>query len=357
MFTGQQISLDSIHPFWKKLDFVPSSSASQDVDTDAELDEITAWAKQTVKDSPQPVKRSLFHKLKEILKPGSNTKNPPVVVKNTRGRPTKKVQQERTEQAARVSSYTSSVQNEPEFSYDMSRHSSYVSSTCTTKQTGKTMTSSYSGNRELNNRYGKQIPKVFHPYISDINDVIPDGHCGFRCVSLALFDNQQRHLYIRNQLLKELVGNGSFWRHIFDPEHKGHYDNLYKRIQFSGPGSASRTNWMDMPECGFLVANLFQIIVISVDIRGSSTIFPMNLGPVEYEEPLVAPIVYVNNGHFILLTLQGSYPMPPVDPRWTANRSDDAALWEVKYIDRIEDYRRRVFSRHDPNVTPDIVFL
>lgn len=347
MFTGQQISLESIHPFWKKLDFVPSSSASQDVDTDAELDKITAWAKETVKDSPQPVKRSLFHKLKEILKPGSNTKNPPVVVKNTRGRPTKKVQQERTEQAARVSSYTSSVQNEPEFSSDLPRHSSCVSS----------IRPSYSGNVELNSRYGKQIPKVFHPYISDINDVIPDGHCGFRCVSLALFDNQQRHLYIRNQLLKELEGNGSLWRHIFDPEQQGHYDNLYKRIQFSGPGSASPANWMDMPECGFLAANLFQIIVISIDIRGSSTIFPMNLGPVEYEEPLVAPIVYVNNGHFILLTLQGSYPMPPVDPRWTANRSDDAARWEDKYNDRIEDYRRRMFPRHDPNATHEFVFL
>jgi hypothetical protein len=315
-------------------------------------------AKQTVKDSPQPVKRSLFHKFKEILKPGSNTKKPPVVVKNTRGRPTKKVQEERTEQPARVSSYTGSVQNEPAFSYDMPRHSSYVSSTYTTKQSGKTKTSSYSGNtKNLMNRYGEQIPPVFHPYISDISDVRPDGHCGFRCVALTLFDNQHRYLYIRNQLLKELGENGPLWRHIFDPLDDGLYDILYNRIEFSGPGGAPPSKWMEMPECAFLVANLFGMIVISIDSRGSSTIFPMHQGPVEYEEPLVAPIVYVDDGHFILLTLHGSYPMPPVDPRWTANRTDAAAAWEDKYIDRIEDYIRIVFPRRDPNVPPDVVNL
>jgi hypothetical protein len=186
--------------------------------------------------------------------------------------------------------------------------------------------------------------------------VIPDGHCGFRCVSLTIFDQQHRHGYIRQQLLKELNGNGAIWRHIFDPDKLGYYDSLRKRIQFSGPGSADEENWMTMPDCGFLVANLFGIIVISIDIRGCSTIFPMNDGPVDNENPMVAPIVFVNKNHFILLTLQGSYPMPPVDPWWTANRSDDAALWEVKYLDRIEDYRRRVFRRRNPNVTPDFVF-
>jgi hypothetical protein len=359
---------------WKKLDFSPSSRESDDVDVDAELEEIATRVRQAVKDSPQPVRRSLFQKIKEVFNPGGNTKKPPVVVKNRRGRPTKKAQEEKTATAARASSFTSSVRESPEFSYEPPRYSSYVPPTHRKKQTEKdSVTSGDSGisapkgdlrfplmkkGHPETYRYRKQIPKVFYPYVSNITDVIPDGHCGFRCFSLALLGNQDQYMTIRDQLLQELRINEAYWRFFFDTDPEAdtkHYDNICTTIQFRGVGGCSSSNWCEMPECGFIISNLYRIPVITVDVRGTSTLFPMNQGPADNDEDVIVPIVYVDKGHFILLTLQGSFPMPTIDPRCKTYGVVEAKLWETKYSDRIEEYKRIVFPKKDPNVPPETV--
>jgi hypothetical protein len=181
---------------------------------------------------------------------------------------------------------------------------------------------------------------VFYPYISKIKDVKPDGHCGFRAVAVGLGQKQSKYLSIRRQLLMEMRMNKDIWRRVFDSEKPGLYDELYRRIEFQGVGRADPKNYMQMPETGFLIAQRFGAIVHTFDIHGSDTIFPLLGGPDEAEEPhLVVAVVFVDDGHFLHVNLEGSYPMPPPNLLWTLNRTEGAAGWYDLYKDRIHEYQ------------------
>ncbi|XP_021975317.1 uncharacterized protein LOC110870444 [Helianthus annuus] len=154
-------------------------------------------------------------------------------------------------------------------------------------------------------KYGSQIPKVFLPYISKIKDVKPDGHYGFRSVAVGLAQKQGKYMSIWRQLLLEMRRNEGIWRQVFDPENVGQYDELYNRIYFGGVGREGPKNYM--------------LIVHTLHIRGSNTIFPLLGGPDDAEEPhQVVVVVFVDSGHFIYVTLEGSYPMPPTNLIWNS---------------------------------------
>ena len=51
----------------------------------------------------------------------------------------------------------------------------------------------------------KQIPSMFHHYITDIRDVRGDGNCGFRAIAACLGFGEDHWLYICKQLLDELL--------------------------------------------------------------------------------------------------------------------------------------------------------
>ncbi|PWA65135.1 hypothetical protein CTI12_AA335860 [Artemisia annua] len=63
----------------------------------------------------------------------------------------------------------------------------------------------------------RQIPKVFHPYISNtsLQDVEPDGNCGFRSVALGLGLTEDDWPIIRSDLVLHLESNQEKYRWIF----------------------------------------------------------------------------------------------------------------------------------------------
>ncbi|KAJ0489592.1 putative transcription factor FAR family [Helianthus annuus] len=355
---GQEIRITHIDVFWKKLDFKPARNKIEDIDVDAEFEKL----KKQIDPTPPQVKRSFFEKFQQILNPGNSNKKPPAVLKKTRGRPTLKMQEERKAEAARQSSYIPSEETWVDASDDLPRHSSYISAedSCRGKNTKPLNLHPDFPNIKLGPKtdiairnYASQIPNVIHPYIVKIKDVKPDGHCGFRSVAVGLGLKQNSYLKIREQLLKELRMHESLWRQVFDPENVGHYDELVKRIDFNGVGRADIENYMTMPETGFLIAQRYGVIVHTFDIRGSDTIFPMLGGPNEADEPhLVVAVVFVDKGHFIHVELGGSYPMPPPNLLWTANRTERAAGWHTLYRDQIDTYEMLTYRAPDLNATP-----
>ena len=122
--TGQQIRINLIDVFWKKLDFKPAKKNIEDIDVNAEFEKL----KQQIDPTPPQVKRSFFEKFQQILNPGNNNKKHPAVLKKTRGRPTLKTQEQRKVEADRKSSYIPSEETWVEASDDLPHHSSYVSS-------------------------------------------------------------------------------------------------------------------------------------------------------------------------------------------------------------------------------------
>ena len=345
-FSGEQIPLFEIDLFWRKLDFNTASINYENFDVDTEFEKL----KKSLDENPIQVKRSYLEKFFQVIK-GNSPKKPPVVQTKTRGRPTLKQQEQRRDEAARKSFSTPTEQSGSDWSFEYPRHSSYIPSQeellrPSTSQPVRPSASirpstlkQYSPqfplieltpeSEILIRRFGDQIPSVFHPYISKIKDVKPDGHCGFRAVAVGLGLKQSEYMTIRRHLLRSLRYNIPFWENFFDPENVGHLNSLHDRINFQGVGPASEANWMSMPETGFLIADTWGAIVHTIDIRGSDTIFPLRGGPdyVDDEPHPVVAVVFVDGNHFIHVELSGSYPMPPPNPSWIRHRSDIATAW------------------------------
>lgn len=378
---GDQIRLFDVDLFWRKLDFKAAKINCENIDVDAEFEKLKATIDQT----PPQVKKSYLEKFAQIIK-GNSPKKPPVVQKKTRGRPTLKQQEQRREEDARKSLSMPAEQSWSDWSFEYPRHSSYIPSQeylvrpsnsppvqpstsrprrPSTPQPLRPSTSQPDlphfpliepspKSEILIRRFGHQIPSVFHPYISRIKDVKPDGHCGFRSVAVGLGFKQSNHMSIRKQLLLELRLNRHFWDKFYDPENIGNFSRLYDTIKFEGVGQASEENWMPMPETGFIIAERWGVIVHTFDARGSDTIFPLRGGPDDAEEPHpVVAVVFVNGDHYIHVELKGSYPMPPPNPYWISQRSDRAAAWYNLYEDQINAYTNLVYPRTEPNIVPE----
>ncbi|KAF5787840.1 hypothetical protein HanXRQr2_Chr10g0457351 [Helianthus annuus] len=248
--TGRMIQLDDIDVFWRKIDLLPCKLVDEEVDVVAELSNV----RQHLEAQSPVQQKSLLSKIKAVFNPKSSTKKPPIVQQNTRGRPTSKKVQERLDEAVRLDEaarhgsygedsnvYTAS----PKHRYDLPRHSSYVPSEGS-RGTGSVIKSekpkmqrnsstSYK-NKETRDDKGfplmkgdehllsNQIPSEFHSYISRIQDVTPDGHCGYRSVAVGLGFSEHAWSNIRRDLLLEIDHNKARWKHIFETYNKGDFE-------------------------------------------------------------------------------------------------------------------------------------
>ncbi|KAD4585846.1 hypothetical protein E3N88_23447 [Mikania micrantha] len=70
----------------------------------------------------------------------------------------------------------------------------------------------------LNNvyRFGRHILPLLQPYVINIQDVDPDGNCGFRSVAVGLGFDENHWAFIRQQFLHELDFNEDLYRYVFN---------------------------------------------------------------------------------------------------------------------------------------------
>ena len=202
------IQLEDIDVFWRKLNFQSCKLIDDSVDVVEELDVV----RQQLQSHPPAQQKSMMSKIKAVLTPTKSTKKPPVVQQNTRGRPTTKQVQERLDEASRIdeelrrSSFgdaNTCFEGSRQSKYDKPRHSSYVPSQASqqsvirSQKPKATLSRSKSSKKKetrddhgfpliigdeyvgIIERFKSDIPPVFHPYVSCIRDVMPDGHCGF----------------------------------------------------------------------------------------------------------------------------------------------------------------------------------
>ena len=138
--SGHKISIYEIDVFWRKLDLTPELVEEDEVDVDTE---IYAF-REEIMSQPDIVKKSLLSKIKSVIYPKKTDKKPPVVHKETRGRPTKQTQEQRKQNKAKnkpqsTQSQHTTYEDAPRHSYVMesqesivdsqqSRHNSYIPS-------------------------------------------------------------------------------------------------------------------------------------------------------------------------------------------------------------------------------------
>ena len=186
-------------------------------------------------------------------------------------------------------------------------------------------------------RLGPQIPSDFHPYISRMQDVIPDGHCVYRSVAVGLGYPEHAWPRIRHDLLLEIYLNESVWTHVFDRWDEGDFIRIRDSISWHSVEGCPESHWMEMPHVGLLIAQRYNIILHVLSIQGSFTYFPLTVGPIN-PRPQAITTLHVNRSHYIHVKLESDYPMPTVNPMWSAHRTLAAEQWEDMYRPRLQHY-------------------
>ncbi|KAI3808358.1 hypothetical protein L1987_24307 [Smallanthus sonchifolius] len=171
-------------------------------------------------------------------------------------------------------------------------------------------------------------------------DVMPDGNCGFRSIAVGLGFDENKWLFIRQQLLQEMDGQEEWWRSVFDRISFQEYDKLRHTIDWQKVKAAPISHWMSMPYIGLIIAQRFGVIVQLLSIAGSQTFFPLWFGPNVHDCHQIVSFVHAKNAHFIHVKLDGDCPMPIPNALCILHRNDAAAEWENIYKDRIEWFKK-----------------
>ncbi|GJX38186.1 RNA-directed DNA polymerase, eukaryota [Tanacetum coccineum] len=191
-------------------------------------------------------------------------------------------------------------------------------------------------------RLHRQIPTIFHPYISisSLQDVKPDGNCGFRSVALGLGLHEDHWPRIRSDLVRELDSHRHQYMSIFGT--KG-YNQIYRSVRLAG-------EWMEMPATGLVIASTYNKVVVSLSNDGGcATSFPLWSDPPQSDSNEIIVIAHVNGDHYIRVALREGFPLPITHPLWVTYRSNIASEWGDRYVSRQNDFREYYFRDPESN--------
>lgn len=187
-----------------------------------------------------------------------------------------------------------------------------------------------------------EIPLIFHPYVTHIENVNSDGNCGYRALNVCLGNNENSWQDMKYELLNELNRSATEYMNVFDVA----FNELHYRL-------STPQCWMLMPYTGVLVCNRFGVIVHCLSQSGSTTCFPIWRGPEDFMEHKTITIAHVGGNHYVMVKLEGQYPMPPITALWTQYRYQYrypcAAAWETLYISRLQAYTQNMSSNSSPD--------
>ncbi|XP_019173927.1 PREDICTED: uncharacterized protein LOC109169514 [Ipomoea nil] len=278
-------------------------------------------------------KFSILRKLRELIAPSTTSIREPAVQLNVRGRPSSK-----NKSLIRTLSLRKSQAEPNNIQFQEPARNS-----CST--------ASNSGNRHFYHPYILQLPVIFHPFIMQVQDVRSDGNCGFRAVALCLGFKEDEWFKIRSNLIEELESHKMEYTNMFGTQ--GWY-NVYNMLNFFAQDRCAPVeHWMTMPEMGVLIASRYNVILHVLSMAGSTTYLPLRSSPPPWYEHVAIALGYVNNNHYVKVTLTGGYPMPTIVPQWAYFRYDCANAWIAPYMNRIESYNEHVRS----NCTRENVIL
>ncbi|KAL4586402.1 hypothetical protein LXL04_011038 [Taraxacum kok-saghyz] len=144
-----------------------------------------------------------------------------------------------------------------------------------------------------------EIPSEFQAYVSHIQNVDGDGHCGFRAVAVALGFSENYWSQIRTDLYEELLMHIDDYRVVFQDD----INSISESLNYYGT-PVIRKYWMIMSDTGILIANKYGVIVHFLSKDGSSTCFPLRSGPQDFANHPIINIALTNRCHYVNVDLQ-----------------------------------------------------
>jgi len=276
---GVPIPLDSIHGHWKKLTM--EAPLEDDTEDDYELDLTPAFdAIMTRYQSLDIVgKRALKSKVFELAYPSTSSLCPPPEPIKTRGGVKKKDKSKAPKDydVYRDPSYFEHVEREVNDPQATSKRLCTQTSQKALSQASQKQLSQVSQkqlsqtSRKLrNDKYLIQFPNHIHPHIIDFIEVNPDGNCGFRAIACLLGYTEDGWPIIRRELDNELTTNNNLYEKLFG-QNLQHVRDL---LQIDGLGDQLEDKWFTIPAMGYLVANRYNVILVTLG-KPSTTFFPM----------------------------------------------------------------------------------
>jgi histone-lysine N-methyltransferase SETD2 len=188
----------------------------------------------------------------------------------------------------------------------------------------------------------RYMPRSMHPFIEDIIDVAPDGHCGFRVVAQHLGKGQDSQGLIRLALIRELTMFRSDYLRFYESEERLQYvlEGLHPPKIMPKSGVAPKDKWFTFPDMGHLVATVYGRVVVeltSPTIGFSETFFPVRGRPRSDPFSKILCIGLIPN-HFVEVKLKSGCPLPPTSKCWKLHRAPEAATWEDPFLDRMAQF-------------------
>ena len=155
-----------------------------------------------------------------------------------------------------------------------------------------------------------------------VQDVKPDGNCGFRAVSVCRGYDEDQWPTIPMDLLQELQIYKEEYKTMFGVED---WVQTYKLLNFFRTDmDTPMQHWMCMLEMGVLIASKYNVILHVLTNAGSMTYLPLRSSPPAWYEHVAIAIGHVNNNHYVKVVLTGGYPMPTIMPQWVHFKYDCA---------------------------------
>ncbi|CAH9077106.1 unnamed protein product, partial [Cuscuta epithymum] len=278
---AKPIPISDINPHWMRLNMQKhqESDVPFEISIDTEMNSI--WTRFQRCD--QAGKLALKRKLRELGDPATTFLIPPPEKVKTKGRPPLKA----NSSTRRDPSYFEIVESEVA-KCDSELGEKRVVDQKVRKKIVKKKTKSL-----LN--YLGYLPSYLHPYIFDIIDVKPDGHCGFRAIASLLGFGEEKWAKVREDLIEELCDHRPYYVRFYESAET--VAQLLEELSYFRVPAPFK-NWMTLPHMGHLVASRYKVVLVFLSKPVCVTFLPLRSNPpLQHHRVLV--LGFVNGNHYI----------------------------------------------------------
>ena len=148
------------------------------------------------------------------------------------------------------------------------------------------------------------IPLIIPPYLFDWIDVLGDGNCGFRAISVTELGGEETWPLLRRAMCMEIQMNRAQYLSLYFSQES--LDDAIFRIGSHGDGPAPYIHWMDASMALYSAATFLNIGIayygsVSSNPLYNCLVLPLRKAPGVHSVHKVIHICWVNGNHFVQL--------------------------------------------------------
>ncbi|KAL5190510.1 Protein FAR-RED ELONGATED HYPOCOTYL 3 [Glycine soja] len=297
-YTADNIPVDSVHMFWRRLCFSDQGLCEAEVNIKEEIETIS----KRFEELDVCGKLTLKSKLQDIAYPDHNFMCHTPSKVNTKGA-SKKPMKRSQRSTKRDPSYWEYV----DVFHSVQRSNSSVKHSASSSELPKPT---------------RIIPMLdqFAPFIQgfihNIVDVKADSNCGYRYGGRFLAVGA-------NELIKELGRWSHDYTNLFGGTER--FEQLRLSLLVDGFSKVSVDKWMDITEMGYVIASRSQ-------------------PPPDSSVHRMICVGHMFGNHFVQVYLKDHCPLPPLALSWSTNCYSQAKQWPTPYISRMQQYTSLILT-------------